>query len=221
VPILARPRARSFLRRTRCALASCLLVPAIAEAQQADTAKAASAKEGDGTRLGLAATGLVGIAGGPALLAQGNEAIDGAAIIDLGWIGSKRVRLVGDVSFLSALSPTLVEPTGAQRQARFYDFSVATTVEYVFPTAGRLEPYAGAGVAVHALASASGIIDFDLLYNTNLFGVHAVAGVIAALTRDGRIGAQIETRIIGVHRVGRGELRVGLVRYLGDRVRAR
>jgi hypothetical protein len=177
-----------------------------------------SAQATSGTRLGLGAAGHIGANAALAIVEHAQPAFELGASMDLGSIGSRRTRLLVDLGFFN----TVVDrPDSAGKSVRgpFYDLAASVGITQLFPRVGRVEPYLAGGVALHAIGSAIGDPDLDVLYNANRFGAYIGAGSFITVSPEGRNGVQIEVRGVFVHAVNRVAFRLGYVRFFGDRKR--
>ncbi|HET6681663.1 MAG TPA: hypothetical protein VFG84_10720 [Gemmatimonadaceae bacterium] len=167
------------------------------------------------SRRGLAASGSIGVVGGFASLRAADPAFETGISLDLGWVGSRPIRLVVDAEYLKGHLSRL-DSLGNRGRGPFYDMSLHVGVRYL-PTLGHLvAPYLGAGVGVHALGSSTRVVEVDELYNRNIFGAHAMVGFYSFLTADGRNALNFELRGVSAGNVRRASLRLGLTRFFRD-----
>jgi hypothetical protein len=153
--------------------------------------------------------------GGFASLRAADPAFETGISLDLGWLGSRPVRLVVDAEYLNGHLSRL-DSLGNRGRGPFYDMSLHVGVRYL-PTLGHVvAPYVGAGMGVHALGSSTRVVEVDELYNRNIFGAHAMVGFYSFLTADGRNALNFELRGVSAGNVRRASLRLGLTRFFRD-----
>ena len=128
--------------------------------------------------------------------------------LDLGWMGSRRVRLSVGLDYLS----TTIDRTdtlGVRERGSGYVFTAFTDVTAMMPLVRRMTPYAGVGFGVDAVGTTISNEEIGAIYNTNVFNLHAQAGTLLYLTPHGRL--QVEARLTGARIVRRYAVRVGYV----------
>jgi hypothetical protein len=169
------------------------------------------------SHLGLAATGAVESYAGVARVQRGMTAAEVGASLDVGWLGSPRVRLVGDVSLVGSRRSDIDPADTLRYSSAIYDLSagVGTVVLGGAPTS-RVTPYASLGVGVHALASTFKRVNLDAPYNGNRFGIDAAVGLRTWLSPSGRAGAFLEARRTYVLNMNRWGVRAGATLYFAD-----
>ena len=96
-------------------------------------------------------------------------------MLDLGWIGSRRVRLSAGIDYLAT---TIDRPDslGAQQRGRGYVFSALTDVTVMSSLTRLVAPYAGLGIGVDAVGTTIRNEQIGTIYNTNVFNVHGQVG---------------------------------------------
>jgi hypothetical protein len=171
-------------------------VPAAADAQQADSTP----------RLGLGASSGLTAYLGVGRFKHASLGTDAGVRLDLGYFGSKRVRLLVGVDYL-ATHIDRTDSLGVRENGSGYVFTGLAEVNVLTSLARRVAPYAGAGVGVDAVGSTIENEQIARLYNTNVFDVHAQLGAYFRLSDRGRF--QAEVRGTGARVVRRYAVRLG------------
>jgi hypothetical protein len=173
-------------------------LPARAWAQQPDSTP----------QLGLGASSAISIHAGAGRFkhaALGSE-IGGA--LDLGWIGSRRVRLSVGLDYLST-TISRSDSLGVRQRGPAYVFTAFADVTALMPLVRRATPYGGVGFGIDAVGTSISNEQVGFLYNTNVFDLHAQAGSLFYMTPRTRV--QVEARVTGARVVRRFGVRVGYV----------
>ncbi|HSA56129.1 MAG TPA: hypothetical protein VLE53_10510 [Gemmatimonadaceae bacterium] len=173
------------------------------------------------SNLGLTAVGALGFHLGAATsLEHTAEGYEGGALVDLGWVRGRALRLQGEVAVLRA---TLAETVEVEDETyRDYFIDLTGSLSLVLQgggSRGRFAPFLLAGLGVHALSSAFGSIPIDRRYNGNTFGSHVGAGGRIWLGGSGRNGLFVEVRRSIAEHVNRTTVRVGGLVFYNDLVR--
>jgi hypothetical protein len=178
------------------------LLPTLAMAQRVD-----SVTRKDSTpRLGLGASSALTVHSGVGQIKHAALGIESGASLDLGWIGSRKVRLSVGVDYLS-MTIDRPDSLGLRESGGGYVFTAFTDVT-VFPSLSRrLSPYGGVGFGVDAVGTTISNEQIGSLYNTNVLDVHAQAGALYRITPRGRL--QLEARGTGARVVRRVSVRLG------------
>ena len=131
---------------------------------------------------------------------------DIGAALDIGWVGSRMVRLSVGLDYLST---TIDRPDslGIRGRGTGYVFTGFADVNAMAPIRRRFTPYVGAGFGVDAVGTTIANEQVGALYNTNVFDLHAQLGTLIRLTPRGRLRA--EARFTGARVVRRYSVRVG------------
>lgn len=141
--------------------------------------------------------------------------------IDLGHFASPRVRLVADGAFLRTFPYTeRVESEGKTYRDVIYDLSGnLSVVARATPVESRLSPYIGAGVGIHVLTSSFNSLAIDTRYNTNNFGLLAMAGLHARVGQGLRRSLRVEMRRVQAKDVSRLSVHLGVSALFNDLAR--
>lgn len=168
----------------------------VARGQQADSTP----------QLGLGASGAVSVHGGFGQFKHASLGPEFGAALDLGWIGSRRVRLSVGVDYLST---TIDRPDslGFPQNGTGYVFTAFADVTTLFPLTRYLTPYGGVGFGVDAVGTEIANPHIGRIYNTNVLDLHAQLGTLLRTSRSGRL--QIEGRLTGARVVRRYGVRIG------------
>jgi hypothetical protein len=166
------------------------------------------------SNLGLTAVGGLGVHAGGASLERNASALEAGAVIDLGWMRGRAVRLQAEVSILRAQHEEYVEVEDSTFSGHYMDLSAGASVMWLGAPDGRLSPYVLGGISVHALSSAFGPLALDRRYNTNRFGSHIGAGL--RFRASGVTSLFVEGRRVIADEVDRTAYRAGLLVLLGD-----
>jgi hypothetical protein len=177
-------------------LALCAWIPAAARAQQADSTP----------KLGLSASSAVTAYVGVGRFKHSSLGTDVGARLDIGHFGSKRVRFLLGVDYLSTHIDRL-DSLGVLQSGSGYVFTGVAEANVIGSLARRVAPYVGAGVGVDAVGSTISNNEVARLYNTNVFDVHAQAGAYFRVSDHGRL--QAEVRGTGARIVRRFAIRLG------------
>jgi hypothetical protein len=172
------------------------LVPPAIAAQQTDSTP----------RLGLGASSAITVHGGVGQIKHATLGTEVGGALDLGWIGSRRVRLSVGVDYLS-MTIDRPDSLGLRERGSGYVFTAFTDVN-VFPSLGRqLSPYAGAGFGIDAVGTIISNEQIGGLYNRNVLDLHAQLGALYRLTPRSRLS--LEARATGARVVRRLSVRLG------------
>ena len=169
-------------------------------------------------RLGLAASGALGLHLGVARVEHSDPGVELAGSLDLGWVGTRRVRLVLSVEQMVARVQR-PDSMGVGVSGPFYDFSAGASLAWIGAPGRRVAPFGSVGLAVHALGSNTGSTFVDAFYNDNVLGAHGSLGATIALSPDGRQALQLELRGVSAAEVNRAGIRVGYLRRFRDLAR--
>ena len=169
--------------------------------------QSSGAQQPDSTpRLGLGASSALSVHAGLGQFKHAALGPDIGAALDLGWIGSRFVRLSVGVDYLST---TIDRPDslGVRERGSGYVFTAFADVNAMGPIRRRFTPYGGVGFGVDAVGTTIANEQVGGLYNTNVLDVHAQLGTLIRLTPRGRLRA--EARVTGARVVRRYSVRVG------------
>jgi hypothetical protein len=165
----------------------------------------------------MTAFGGVGLHVGYAQLERSSEGQELGALMDLGWMRGRGVRLQAEVSFLRAtLTETVADPflEDSTFHGNYFDLTAGVSAVGLLSPDGKVSPYALAGVAVHALSSTFGSPLLDARYNANRFGTHLGAGL--RFRSGSRQAFYAELRHTLADEVNRTVIRVGGMALFGD-----
>lgn len=159
-------------------------------------------------RLGLGASSAFGVYSGAGIFPHASLGPQFGGTLDLGWIGSRRVRFSIGLDYLAT---TIDRPDslGVQQRGKGYVFSALADVNVLGPVARRVTPYVGVGVGVDAVGTTIQNNHIGAIYNTNVFDVHAQVGALMRIAPRGRLS--LEVRGTGARVVRRVSVRVGYV----------
>ena len=171
-------------------------------------------------QLGLSAAGGFGVflgGGGASHHISGGE---GGVLLDLGWVGSRRVRLVGDASmFVGSLHEYVAQDDRDFSGAVFDLSSTVSLLALTGSATARHSAYASAGVSIHALSSSFGSVPLDQRYNANRFGIAGALGGRAWVGQEGRRALFAELKGQTVKSLNRWALRAGYMHNFGPLAR--
>jgi hypothetical protein len=199
--VLARAHARRWLP-SACLLAVAALLPTLAVAQQVDSV----ARKDSTPRLGLGASSALTVHSGVGQIKHAALGIESGAALDLGWIGSRKVRLSVGVDYLS-MTIDRPDSLGLRESGGGYVFTAFTDVTLLPSLSRRLSPYGGVGFGVDAVGTTVSNEQIGAMYNTNVLDVHAQVGTLYRITPRGRL--QLEVRGTGARVVRRVSVRLG------------
>ena len=184
-----------------------VVVIATIAATAACAAKPAHAQQADSTpRLGLGASSALSISAGVGQFRFSTLGTDLGAALDLGWMGSRQVRLSVGLDYLST-SIDRPDSLGARERGSAYVFTAFADVNAMAPIRRRFTPYAGVGFGVDTVGTTITNEQVGGLYNTNVFNLHGQLGTLIRLTPRGRLRAEV--RATGARVVRRYSVRVG------------
>lgn len=167
------------------------------------------AQQPDSTpQLGLGGSSAISIHVGAAQFRHASLGPEVGGALDLGWIGSRRVRLSVGLDYLS----TMIErpdSLGIHERGPGYVFTAFADVMALMPLVRRATPYAGVGFGVDAVGTSISNEQVGFQYNTNVFNLHVQAGSLFYTTPRTRF--QVEVRATGARVVRRLGARVGYV----------
>jgi hypothetical protein len=164
-------------------------------------------------QLGLAASSALTVYTGAAAFPHASLGPQVGAMLDIGWVGSRSVRLSVGVDYL-ATTIDRTDTLGVRQRGRGYVFSALADVTLLGPVARRVTPYLGAGVGVDAVGTTIQNEQIGAIYNTNVFDVHAQVGALVRVTRHGRLG--LEARGTGARVVRRFGVRLGYTWFYNE-----
>lgn len=192
-----------------------LLSPRIARAQRDSLPSDAP------SNLGLAAIGSVAVHGGWASIEQGFHAAEVGGTVDFGYLRSRRVRLIADLTYLLTFPhEETVASEGETYRDVFRDLSAHLSLAFhATPPTARVSPYLLTGVGVHVLSSSFGSTAIDTRYNTNNFGLLAGVGTQIRVGGSGRRALQVEIQTMQARNVRRVGVTVGVAALFNDLVR--
>lgn len=202
-------------------VAGALLAPASALRAQTDAAPANPTRGASEPTLGLAAIGAFTVHAGMARVQRGFSAGSIGATADFGYLRSRRVRVLADLTYLLTAPRTeRVESEGRTYRDAFRDLSghVAFAFHANDPH-GRVSPYLMTGAGVDILSSSFGSLTLDTRYNANNFSLLAAAGTRVRLGGEGKRALQLEVRGVQAHNVRRLSVQVGVAALFNDLVR--
>jgi hypothetical protein len=159
-------------------------------------------------QLGLGASSAFGVHGGVGAFRHATLGPAVGGTLDIGWIGSRRIRLSVGVDYLAT---TIDRPDslGLQQRGRGYVFSALTDVTAMSTLERVVAPYVGVGIGVDAVGTTIQSEQIGTIYNTNVFNVHGQVGALVRVAPRGRLG--LEVRGTGARVVRRVGVRVGYV----------
>ncbi|MFN8581240.1 MAG: hypothetical protein U0163_09730 [Gemmatimonadaceae bacterium] len=183
--------------------------------------KGAAAQTASGAHLGLAESGGMGVLLGAGEATHHLRGVEVGGSLDLGWIGSPRLRLVGDVAWFGGRLRSFVTQDDKTYRSNVFDLAGTVAVQlHGGSLKARTAPFVSAGVAVHALSSSFGSLPLDLRYNANRFGLMGAVGVNQWLG-SGRQSLRFEARFQEVTGASRWTGRLSLEHHFGSMVRSR
>lgn len=173
------------------------------------------------SNLGLAAIGSVAVHGGWASIQQGFHAAEVGGTVDFGYLRTRRIRLVADVTYLLTFPHEETVPSEEQTYRDvFRDLSAHLSLAFhAAPPSARVSPYVLTGVGVHVLSSSFGSTFIDTRYNTNNFGLLAAVGTRVRVGGSGRRALQVEVQTMQARNVRRVAVTVGVAALFNDLVR--
>ena len=157
-------------------------------------------------RLGLGASSALTAHVGVGQMKHAALGTEVGAALDVGSIGSRRVRLSVGVDYL-AMTIDRPDSLGSRETGDGYVFTAFADVTVIPSLARRFAPYAGAGFGVDAVGTTISNEQIGALYNTNVFDLHAQLGAFYRLTPRGRLS--LEVRATGARVVRRVGVRLG------------
>jgi hypothetical protein len=164
-------------------------------------------------RLGLGASSAFGLFTGAGVFPYASLGPQLGATLDLGWIGSKRVRFSLGADYLK----TTIDRTdslGVRETGNGYVFSALADVNVMGSLANRVTPYVGVGAGVDAVGTTIQNAEIGAIYNTNVFDLHAQVGALVRVAPRGRLNVELRgTAARVVRRVG---VRVGYTWLYND-----
>lgn len=209
--LAARPSRLAARRLARWAAAAAagvwVLGPAAVRAQQPEPPP----------QLGLGASSALGVHAGTGVFHHATLGTEVGGTLDLGWIGSRRARVVVGVDYLTTTIDRS-DSLGVRASGRGYVFTAFVDVNALTSLARRVAPYAGVGFGVDAVGTTIENEQIGALYNTNVFNLHGQAGALVRLTPHGRL--KVELHAVTARVVPRIGFRVGytlLYNELGPR----
>lgn len=173
-----------------------VLVPSVIAAQQVDSTP----------RLGLGASSAITMHLGVGQIKHATLGTEVGGALDLGWMGSRRVRLSVGIDYLS-MTIDRPDSLGFRARGAGYVFTAFTDVNAFPSLTRRLSPYGGAGFGVDAVGTIISNEQIGALYNRNVLDVHAQLGALYRLTPRGRLS--LEARVTGARVVRRVGVRLG------------
>jgi hypothetical protein len=197
-----------FARVLACALSRVAAGVVIAGAS-ALVSGSVGAQQADSTpRLGLSASSAIGLHAGAGQFKHAVLGTEVGATLDLGWIGSPRVRVSVGIDYLAT---TIDRPDslGIRERGSAYVFTAIADVTAMTSLVRRVTPYGGVGFGVDAVGTTISNEQIGAIYNTNVFNLHAQAGALFYLTPRGRL--QLEARATAARVVRRYGVRLGYV----------
>lgn len=173
------------------------------------------------SNLGLAAIGSVSVHGGWASIQHGFHAAEVGGTVDFGYLRSRRVRLVADLTYLLTFPHDVtVASEGETYRDVFRDLSAHLSLAFhATPPIARVSPYLLTGVGVHVLSSSFGSTVIDTRYNTNNFGLLAAVGTQIRVGGSGRRALQVEIQTMQARNVRRVGVTFGVAALFNDLVR--
>jgi hypothetical protein len=171
-----------------------------------------------GSHLGLTAVAAVGLHGGFAQMERHGDGQEFGALIDLGWMRGRGVRLQAEFSFLRSRLTESVLLEDSTFHGKYFDLSGGVSAIWLATPNGKVSPYALGGVAVHALSSTFGSPLLDARYNANRLGSHLGGGVRVRF--GSRQSLYAELRRVIADDVNRTVFRIGGMLLFGDLYRA-
>jgi hypothetical protein len=170
--------------------------PAGVQAQRADSLP----------QLGLGASSAIMVHAGVGQIKHASLGTEVGGTLDLGWLGSRHVRLGVGVDYL-AMQIDRPDSLGVRERGDGYVFTAFADVTLIPSLSRRLTPYAGVGVGVDAVGTQISNEQIGALYNTNVFDLHAQLGALYRVTPRGHL--TMEVRGTGARVVRRIGVRVG------------
>ena len=183
------------------------MIVAIVIAASLAPAFAARAQQADSTpQLGLGASGALTVHAGFGQFKHASLGPEFGGALDLGWIGTRLVRLSVGVDYLAT---TIDRPDslGVRERGSAYVFTAFADVNAMMSPSRRIAPYGGVGFGVDAVGTTIQNEQIGGLYNTNVLDVHAQVGTLFRVSSQGRVRA--EARVTGARVVRRYGLRIG------------
>ncbi|MEP7347675.1 MAG: hypothetical protein ABI877_20565 [Gemmatimonadaceae bacterium] len=163
-------------------------------------------------QLGLRAAGGLGVFVGGGRAIHDLPGGEGGALLDLGWVWSPRVRLVGDASWFIGSLHEFVEQDDEHFSGPVFDLSSTVSLMALSGSAtARQTAYASFGVSIHALSSSFNSIPLDQRYNANRFGVAAAIGGRVWVGPEGTRALFTELRGTSVSELHRWTIRAGFI----------
>jgi hypothetical protein len=200
------------------ALLAWVALPTGTARAQADSSTASLGAPARSGTLGLSAIGAFSVHAGAARVQRGYSAGSLGGTMDFGYLRSRRVRVVADLTYLLTTPRTeVVESEQATYRDVFRDLSahVAFTVHANDPSR-RLSPYLVAGGGVDVLSSSFNSLTIDTRYNSNNFSLLGAMGARLRLGAASRRALTVELRGVLAHEVRRAAVHVGLATLFND-----
>jgi len=173
-----------------------LTVASVGAAQQVDSVP----------KLGLSASSMLSLHAGVGQFEYAALGPELGAALDLGWVGSRSVRLSLGIDYL-ATTIDRADSLGVREEGSAYVFTALADVTAMGPLVRRITPYVGVGFGVDAVGTTISNQQIGTIYNTNVFNLHGQVGALLYLTPKGRV--QVEARFTGARVVKRYSVRVG------------
>ena len=184
-------------------------LPAVLAGIVALTASRVGAQQVDSVpKLGLSTSSMVTLHAGAGQFKYAALGPEVGGALDLGWFGSRRVRLSLGIDYLSTTIDR-ADSLGVREEGSAYVFTAFADVTAMGPLVRRMTPYVGVGFGVDAVGTPISNEQIGTIYNTNVFNLHGQVGTLFYLTPKGRL--QAEARLTGARVVRRYAVRVGYV----------
>lgn len=190
---------RERLRRLRSETLLVILlvvVPAIARAQQADSIP----------QLGLGASSAISLHVGAGQIKHASLGTEVGGAIDIGWAGARWIRLSVGLDYLTMVIDR-PDSLAVRERGNGYVFTTFADLNAIPMLTRRVSPYGGVGFGIDAVGTTISNEQVGSIYNTNVFDVHAQAGLLFRVTPRGRL--MLEGRATGARVVRRAGVRLG------------
>jgi hypothetical protein len=205
--LIPQPLQTSRLARARTRLRMSLLLGIVAGLSPHRAGGQPPAGRPDSTpRLGLGASSAINFHAGVGQVRHASLGVEVGGALDVGSIGSRRVRLAVGVDYLGMVIERS-DSLGVRDRGDGYVFTAFADLNFIPALRRRVTPYMGAGFGVDAVGTTISNEQVGALYNTNVFDLHAQVGALCRLTPNGRLS--LEVRGTGARVVRRVGVRLG------------
>lgn len=172
------------------------MMPTIARSQQADSTP----------QLGLGASSAISLHVGAGQIKHASLGTEVGGAIDVGWVGARWIRLSVGLDYLTMVIDR-PDSLDVRERGNGYVFTTFADVNAIPMLARRVSPFGGVGFGIDAVGTTISNEQVGSIYNTNVFNLHAQAGLLFRITPHGRL--ELEARATGARVVRRVGVRLG------------